>query len=383
MTRTGFVLRQLRARPLRTLLTAAAFALSVGLLGFLVVMNGALQEEWSVHAAQRVIVTARTSFFDRLPIAYLAKIEAVPGIQTVVPFDFVLGFYRDTRPENQVPVSAAPPAGLLSVYREADVPPEQAQAWIDDPRGALVGPILAERHGWKPGDRIVLKAPVNGGVIETTVRGVLRYRPDAGVYIHRRYLEGLTGEQGLAATFWILARSRTEVPRVTAAVQKALENAPIPALAMTERQWQLQFLEMVGNVKALLGSVGLATAFTLILVTSNSLAMSARERRNETALLRVLGFGRDDVAGFLLAEAAVYGLLGALLGTGLMFAFGKLVGDALDRTQYAGIGALLVPGTRDILVASALSCALALAAGVVPALGISRRPIVDLLRDRS
>jgi putative ABC transport system permease protein len=381
LTYAGYVLRHLTARPLRATLTAGAFAFSIGLLGFLWLLSAALEKEWSPFMAQRVIVTAKTSFFDRLPMAYLSKIEAVPGVERVAPFDFVLAYYRDTRPENMVPVSSAPPEPLLAIYREAAVPPDQAKAWTADPTGALVGPLLVEKFGWKVGQRVVLKAPVNGGVIETTVRAVMAYRLDSGLYLHRRYLEQLSGDEGRTNMFWILAKTRGDVDGITSALGKVFENAPVPARAMTERQWQLQFLEMLGNVKALLGSVGLATGFALLLITANSLAMSARERRGETALLRVLGFRRRAIAGFLLGEALVYGLAGAILGGAVMSTFAHFVGAALDKTQYAGMGGLLVPDAAALLLAAAVSVLLALLSGLVPALNLARRPIAALLRE--
>ena len=331
--------------------------------------------------AQRMIVTAKSSFFDKLPMSYMAKIEATPGVDTVVPFDFVVGFHRDARPENQVPIQAAPAEPMLRVYMEANVPPEQAKAWIDDPTGALVGPLLAEKLGWKVGDRVVLKAPVPGGVVETTIRAVMGYRLDAGLYLHRRYFSQLTADEGRTNMFWVLAKSRGDVDRVTAALSRALENAPVPVLAMTERQWQLQFLEMLGNVNALLGSVGVATGFALLLITANSLAMSARERRNESAVLRVLGFPRRAIAGFLLGEALVYGLAGALFGSAVMWAFARGIGAALDKTQYAGMGQLLVPDAPALLFAALVSTLLALLAGLAPALNLARRPVAELLRE--
>ena len=109
--------------------------------------------------------------------------------------------------------------------------------------------------------------------------------------------------------------------------------------------------------------------------------MSARERRGETAVLRVLGFPRRTVAGFLIGEALAYGITGALLGSGVMAAFAHFVGAALDKTQYAGMGALLVPDASSLLFAAAASLLLAVAAGLVPALNLARRPIASLLRE--
>ncbi|MFN7988033.1 MAG: FtsX-like permease family protein [Thermoanaerobaculia bacterium] len=381
MTYAGYVLRHLRARPLRATLTAGAFAFSIGLLGFLWLLSTALQKEWSPYMAQRLIVTAKTSFFDKLPMAYLAKIEATPGVARVAPFDVVLASYRDNRPENVVGVSSAVAGPTLEIYREANVPPEQAKAWTDDPTGALVGPVLAEKLGWKLGDRVVLKAPVKGGVIETTIRAEMGYRLDSGLYLHRRYFEQLTGDEGSTNMFWVLAKTRGDVDRITASLNREFENAPVPARAMTERQWQLQFMEMLGNVQALLGSLGLATGFALLLITANSLAMSARERKGEAAVLRVLGFRRKAIAGFLLGEALVYGVAGAILGGAVMAAFAHFVGAALDKTQYAGMGGLLVPDATALLLAAAASVGLAVLAGAAPALNLARRPIAELLRE--
>jgi len=381
VTYAGYVLRHLTARPLRATLTAGAFAFSIGLLGFLWLLSAALEKEWSPYMAQRVIVTAKTSFFDKLPMAYLAKIEAVPGVDRVAPFDFVVAYHRDARPENMVPLQASTAEPMLAIYREAAVPPDQAEAWMADPTGALAGPLLLEKFGWKVGQKVVLKAPVPGGVVETTIRAVMGYRLDSGLYLHRRYFEQLAGVEGQTNMFWVLAKSRGDVDGVTAALGKAFENAPVPARAMTERQWQLQFLEMLGNVKALLGSVGLATGFALLLITANSLAMSARERRGETAVLRVLGFRRRAVAALLLGEALVYGLAGAVLGGAVMVTFAHFVGAALDKTQYAGMGQLLVPDATSLVLAAVVSTALAVLAGLVPALNLARRPIAALLRE--
>ena len=69
VTRFGLVSRHLKARPLRTLLTIGAFSFSVGLLGFLLVLNEAFHKDFSPFTAQRVVVIGKGSFMDRLPMA--------------------------------------------------------------------------------------------------------------------------------------------------------------------------------------------------------------------------------------------------------------------------------------------------------------------------
>jgi len=373
--------RHLSARPLRTALTVGAIGLSVGLLGFLVVLSDALQQDWSPMMGQRAIVMAKSSFFEKLPMAYLPKIVETPGVKDVAPFDFVLAFWRDSRPENQIPLNATDADSFIAVYAEAKIPPAEAEAWKRDPTGCVIGPLLADKFGWKTGQRLVLKAPVRGGVIETTVRAVMGYRLDNGVYLHRRYFEQLTGDEGRVAMFWIMAKSRDDVAPLTAELERRFDNAPYPIRAMTEKQWQLMFMQMLGNVKLLIGTIGLATAFALLLITSNTLAMGARERKGETAVLRVLGFPREAVFRILFFEALFYGLLGAAFGMLLTRVFSRFVGDALDKSQLAGMGQLLQPRPETDLLVLGMAVGLALVAGVAPALNLSRRPIVQLLRE--
>jgi ABC-type antimicrobial peptide transport system permease subunit len=141
------------------------------------------------------------------------------------------------------------------------------------------------------------------------------------------------------------------------------------------------FMQMLGNVKLLIGTIGLATAFALLLITSNTLAMGARERKGETAVLRVLGFPREAIFRILFFEALFYGLLGAGTGMVLTRVFSRFVGDALDKSQLAGMGQLLQSRPETDLLVFGMAVGLALVAGVAPALNLSRRPIVQLLRE--
>jgi putative ABC transport system permease protein len=373
--------RHVTSRPLRSALTVAAIGLSAGLVGFLYLVNGALKNDWSENMGRRAMVMAKTSMFEKLPMAYLAKLEDVPGVQRVCPFDFLMTQWKDDRPENMVPFQAAPADAFLEVYIEAKIPPDQVAAWKADPTGCVIGPILAKQHAWKVGDRVVLKAPVQGGVVETTVRAVMTYKLDNGLYVHRKYFENLTGDTGQVGMYWILAKTRPDVAKVTAEIERRLDNATVPIRAMSEKQWQLMFMDMLGNVQALLGGIGLATAFTLFLITSNTLAMSARERRGEAALLRILGFPRQAVLQLLVLEGAFFGAAGAILAVGFMTLFARMVESALIDTQWAGIGALLRADAGIVVVVAGLSLLVAVLSSLVPAINLSGRPVVSLARE--
>ena len=67
---------------------------------------------------------------------------------------------------------------------------------------------------------------------------------------------------------------------------------------------------MAGNLALLLNGIGLAVAFTILLVTANTMSMAVRERRTEIAVLKTLGFSSGRVMGLVVAEALLLGVLG-------------------------------------------------------------------------
>ncbi len=381
MTPVRLAIRHVTSRPLRSALTVVAIGLSAGLVGFLYLVNGALKNDWSENMGRRAMVMAKSSFFERIPMAYLAKLEDVPGVQRVCPFDFLMAFWKNDRPENQVPFQAAPADAFLEVYMEAKIPADAGRRLEGRPDG------LDHRPDPREAARLEGRRPHR----PQGARARRRHRDDDprdhDVQARQRPLRPPEvfrepdGRRGRVGMYWILAKSRPDVARVTAEIERRLDNAPVPIRAMSEKQWQLMFMEMLGNVQALLGGIGLATAFTLFLITSNTLAMSARERRGETALLRVLGFPRKTVLRLLVLEGAFFGVAGAILAVGFMNLFALLVGKALIETQWAGIGALLTADATMITVVAGLSLLVAIASSLIPAFNLSRRPIVSLARE--
>ena len=54
----------------------------------------------------------------------------------------------------------------------------------------------------------------------------------------------------------------------------------------------------------------MAVAFTILLVTANTMSMAIRERRTEIAVLKTLGFPSALVLAMVLGEALVIGIIG-------------------------------------------------------------------------
>jgi putative ABC transport system permease protein len=165
---------------------------------------------------------------------------------------------------------------------------------------------------------------------------------------------------------------------VITAVEAMFLNSEAPVRAETEKAFQLSFLEMMGNVRVLFGAIGLAVVISIFFITANTMAMTARERTNEVAVLKTLGYRRRHVVGLVLGESVAVGLFGACVGVGLSAAFLTLTASVMAES-FPFFGTLYVtPGV--LALALAVGLVIGVLAGWLPAAQAARLRIADGLR---
>jgi len=114
---------------------------------------------------------------------------------------------------------------------------------------------------------------------------------------------------------------------------------------------------------------------------ANTVAMSARERVTEIAVLRTLGFGRGHILGFILSESVLMAVLGGLLG--VLLAKFLIIPAFLAVLSKTSVSIWLVNFRvtgRTWAMACAVSVCVGIFAGFIPAIQSSRLRIVDGLR---
>jgi putative ABC transport system permease protein len=80
--------------------------------------------------------------------------------------------------------------------------------------------------------------------------------------------------------------------------------------AASEKAFELDFISMLGNVKAFILGICGAVLFTTLLVSANTMAMSIRERTREVAALKTLGYPRRTILGLFVGEAITLSMTG-------------------------------------------------------------------------
>jgi putative ABC transport system permease protein len=383
------VLKQLRKNWIRTLSTVLAMSVCIFLFCTLQTVVEAVNFGLHSGNAGRLVTRHYVSLVFNLPLNYKQRVEAVPGVKETVMNWWFGGIYKD--PKNFFANMATEPQPFLDVYPEFMLPPDQKEKWLHDRRGAIVGRKLAQRFGWKIGDEIQLESTIPpyrvGHPFDFVIDGI--YDTDeakypgadlSSLYFDYKYLYEATGRNlGIG---WLV--EKIDDPSHAGAISKAIdaqfENTDAQTKTETEQAFQAGFVAMAGNLAFLLNGIGLAVAFTILLVTANTMSIAVRERQQEIAVLKTLGFSSTLVMTLILSEALLIGALGGAVG--LLISAGALhilpqvplLGDIV--AQYPSFGL----STRTMLLGVGIALLLGLLSGFFPAMTGYRARITETLR---
>ena len=320
MTLTRFVTKNAFRNKRRSTLTVLSIAFSLLLLTLMMtIWRGFYLDQGSAESTRRLVVRHRVSLTFNLPGYYREKIRSIPGVAAVVPMSWFQGVYKDQKPENFFARFGTDPEEFFKVYRDFEIPDDQIKAWQRDRQGVIVDDTLAQKYGWKLGDRIFIQGDIYPVNLELNIRGIFHSNPDnKSVYFNAKYVEeAVDFFKGRAGTFSILANSPADVSKIASGVDDVFRNSPQPTKTESEKAFGLEFVAMMGNVKAFILSICSAVVFATLLVSANTMAMSIRERTREVAVLKTLGFTKRGILRLFVSEAVALSLGGGLIGIGL------------------------------------------------------------------
>ena len=146
------VWRSLLRRKVRTLFTTLSIIVAFILFGALMALRGAFTMGIELAGADRLVMIQKVSFIQPLPLSHQGRIRATEGVEAVTHSSWFGGIYQD--PKNFFAQIAVEPEPLLQMYPEYVLPDDQKRVWFANRTGAIVGRALADRFGWKVGDRV-------------------------------------------------------------------------------------------------------------------------------------------------------------------------------------------------------------------------------------
>jgi len=343
-----------------------------------------MQDVWGNQAKvyNRIVVMNSQGFSGKLPIAYVDRVRRTEGVKAAVPFSWFGGTYKDERmPFAQFGTDAKQ---VFDVWKEYAIAPEQLAAWQKNRQGCVVDGRMAERRGWKIGEKIPLKGTYYPFDLELEMVGTFDApQPTESLFFHWDYLdEGLKAKHadqqaGNAGTIFAKAESANVIPTICETLDDRFASSDNPTRTQTEAAFAQMFSDMLGNIQAYIRNIGLAVMFSLTLVSANAMAMAMRERTTEVAVLKAIGFSRQRVLNMILGESCLIAGIGGLLGLVVGAGFLQLMHRAAPQMIPIGLADLAGPWMLWIV---GVATGIGLVSGMVPAVRAAQMSVVDGLR---
>ncbi|RMH54005.1 MAG: FtsX-like permease family protein [Deinococcus-Thermus bacterium] len=372
----ALVYRNLRARPVRSLLTLLGIVVSTAsmvlFLSFGEGLRRALGAELSrVGPAILVVPEGAEAFSPGYPELRPETLEAIRrvapslGIVQVIP---TAVFARGGLDPSSSFVFQGLPAGVTpkDLYPNLGL----AQGSMDPgASGAVVGGGVAQRNNLGLGKTLRLSPQVSLRVVGVLERsGGLT---DSFIYVPLSAIHAVLNTANYSSILVAI-----EPDRRAEEVARALEER-VPGIDAQTTGDVMRFAERAVRISDLVRfGISLVALVVGGLLVANTVMMSVYERIREFGLMRALGAKRRFIFGLVLLEALVLGLVGGLLGLLLGQAASGLVNWFTLREVGLALSAVTL---RLASFALLVAVVLGLVAGFLPARTASRIRVVEAL----
>jgi len=381
------ILKNTLRHPLRSILTVLGIAIAISAFGLIRTVIGAWYSGVDASAPNRLITRNAVSLGFTLPLSYREVIRGIPGVADVTYAHWFGGIYIDER-HSQFPQFAVDATNFYEIYPEFQLPPEQEAAFKQQRNAMVAGRKLAERFHWKVGDTIQMRGMIFPGSWEFVIRGIYtgarKSTDETQMHFHYQYLDEQLRktapfQAGVVGWYVVKVQNPKQGAEVAEAIDRRFKNSLAETLTETERAFVLGFISMSETILVALRIISMVIIGVILLVLSNTMAMTARERLSEYAVLKTLGFGARHLVFLIVGESLLIAFSGGLLGILITYP----AANGFERAMGDAMGAIFP--AFDVAASTQMICALmavivGLAASAFPAWRAVQVRIVDGLR---
>jgi putative ABC transport system permease protein len=373
------ILKQVTRQRTRTLLTIGGVAVAMFLFVAVQAMQAGVTEATQTTARDTTLVVYRENRFcpatSRLPEYYGDRMAKIPDVVSVVPMKIVVNNCRTSL--DVVTFRGVPEERFVEQYmKNLELLDGSVEQWRSRTDAALLGETLAGRRGLKVGDRF------DAAGVTVYVAGILRSDEpqDQNVaYVHLPFLQRASGNRklGVVTQFNVKVNDPKNLETVAKAIDAEFAHDSEPTQTSAEKAFVARAAADVVGLVGFTQWLGWGCLAAVLALVGNAIVLSVQDRIREHAVLQTLGYTGRLIAGLIVGEGLVLGLLGGTTGTIAALA---VIHWGNFTISNEGLSIHMTAGTTVVLLALAMSAALGIIAGLVPAMQASRREITACFR---
>ena len=370
-------------KRLRTFLTIMSMFIAFVLYGSLNTLSGLFTGSIEGLSADNIIVMPRYNMLGKLPYSHVNYIETLEGVEEVMYMDFLISDSIESMMEG---VAYAVSPNFFDVYERFEATEQAILALKSNPNATIVGQLMADQKGLRIGDRLNTESSslnidgtnnwsfeVVGFYTAKQIKG-----DELGAIINwPAFDEARMSEKGTLGTIMVKATSPEVGEKISKQIDEQFMNSSYATRSGPESMVAVEMAGEIADVELIVNSILLSVFFTILLVSSNTLAQSIRERTSDIGVLKCLGYKDNIIFISVILEAITICFSAVLMGllvTALIIpAIEIMSGGILEDTVSLSLEIVLGGFLIGLLIA--------LMSAAVPAYQALRLKVVDALRE--
>ena len=370
-------------KRLRTFLTIMSMFIAFVLYGSLNTLSGLFTGSIEGLSADNIIVMPRYNMLGKLPYSHVNYIETIEGVEEVMYMDFLISDSIESMMEG---VAYAVSPNFFDVYDRFEATEQAILALKSNPNATIVGQLMADQKGLRIGDRLNTESSslnidgtnnwsfeVVGFYTAKQIKG-----DELGAIINwPAFDEARMSEKGTLGTIMVKASSPEVGEKISKQIDEQFMNSSYATRSGPESMVAVEMAGEIADVELIVNSILLSVFFTILLVSSNTLAQSIRERTSDIGVLKCLGYKDNIIFISVILEAITICFSAVLMGllvTALIIpAIEIMSGGILEDTVSLSLEIVLGGFLIGLLIA--------LMSAAVPAYQALRLKVVDALRE--
>lgn len=376
-----------RAHIMQIAVALIAIAIGVAMAFSIHLINSAAFNEFSaasksLSGQSDLQVRGRKSFFDEALYPLLAKHPSIALVNPVLELDVTIPGKQQGRNDHKLKIIGIDPfkaaqisPDLLGLPKEGETLDRIASDTI------FLSPAAMEWLQVEQGDALQLQA----GLQAITLRvagGLVRARAGQRIAV-----------MDIGAAQWRFERIG-QLSRIELNLKDGINHAAFKtslAEELGESYWVMEAADQETRIANMsrayrinLNMLALVALFTGTFLVFSTQALSVIRRRQQFALLRVLGFTRQQLLRQIITEGGLLGIMGSLLGLGLGYAVAAMaiqfLGGDLGTNFFPGVKPSIFFDPWDAVIFFTIGLSVTLLGSIAPALEAVRAQPASALR---
>jgi putative ABC transport system permease protein len=316
------VLRNIGRSKLRTALTAVAVMVLVAVYSVQTTITAKVGEMINKQSSKtKLLVSERWLLPSEFPVRYIPQFVHLPGVADSSTWHLYHAYFDDSMQQDHAALGIATrPDNLSTMTQDLEtLEPALVEAMKKEKTGVLMGSGVMEAMQWRVGDRFTaISSSHPGKDLEFKIVGVLpRGVWSPNFFFREDYYQEGTGDKEKASFVWLRLNSADDADRVASQIQEIFASQQPTLKVETESAGVARFARRSQIVFSIIELVVAVLLIDMVIILSNSISITTRERRVEMAILKVLGFEPWHIIALVIAEAMVVGALSGAIGGAL------------------------------------------------------------------